>query len=223
MNLNDLVLRIDLSPAQIILSYLIAFSMAYLWATVYRKTHTGIAYTRSFFFSLVLIAPAVAMIMMAIGSNVALSLGLVGALSIVRYRAVIKDSKDLTFLLVAIGIGLTAGANVWLVGLLGTVTLAIIVIVMSRAGHSRAGSGDYILVFRSQQKEPWEALPQEAQKLISWKQLRGVTDLDHGQDFEFTYSVKLADKASPERIVGEFSNGVAREVTMITPENHLEL
>lgn len=223
MNPQDLLLRIDLSPAQIIVSYLVAFSMAYLWATVYRKTHTGIAYTRSFFFSLVLIAPAVAMIMMAIGSNVALSLGLVGALSIVRYRAVIKDSKDLTFLLVAIGIGLTAGANVWLVGLLGTLTLAVITIVLSRSGHSSAGSGDYILIFRSERTEPWEALPQEAQQLIAWKQLRGVTDVDHGKDFEYTYSIRLAAEASPERIVGEFSNGIAREVTMITPENHLEL
>lgn len=222
MNLDNLI-RVDLSPAQVLVSYLLAFALAFLWATVYRRTHSGIAYTRSFFFTLVLISPAIAMIMMAIGSNVALSLGLVGALSIVRYRAVIKDSKDLTFLLVSIGIGLTAGANVWVVGLIGTVTLAAITIVMTRAGHSGADSGDYILIFRSNSKEPWEALPPDAQQLIAWKQLRGVTDIDHGQDFEYTYSVRLASKANPERIVGEFSNGIARDVTLITPENHLEL
>ncbi|MGB3713959.1 MAG: DUF4956 domain-containing protein [Candidatus Promineifilaceae bacterium] len=222
MNLDNLI-RVDLSPAQVLVSYLLAFALAFLWATVYRRTHSGIAYTRSFFFTLVLISPAIAMIMMAIGSNVALSLGLVGALSIVRYRAVIKDSKDLTFLLVSIGIGLTAGANVWVVGLIGTVTLAAITIVMTRAGHSGADSGDYILIFRSNSKEPWEALPPDAQQLIAWKQLRGVTDVDHGQDFEYTYSVRLASKANPERIVGEFSNGIARDVTLITPENHLEL
>lgn len=222
MNLDNLI-RVDLSPAQVLVSYLLAFALAFLWATVYRRTHSGIAYTRSFFFTLVLISPAIAMIMMAIGSNVALSLGLVGALSIVRYRAVIKDSKDLTFLLVSIGIGLTAGANVWVVGLIGTVTLAAITVVMTRAGHSGADSGDYILIFRSNSKEPWEALPPDAQQLIAWKQLRGVTDVDHGQDFEYTYSVRLASKANPERIVGEFSNGIARDVTLITPENHLEL
>ena len=222
MNLDNLI-RVDLSPAQVLVSYLLAFALAFIWATVYRRTHSGIAYTRSFFFTLVLVAPAIAMIMMAIGSNVALSLGLVGALSIVRYRSVIKDSKDLTFLLVAIGIGLTAGANVWVVGLIGTVTLAAITLVMTRAGHSGADSGDYILIFRSNRKEPWEALPSDAQQLIAWKQLRGVTDVDSGQEFEYTYSVRLSPKANPERIVGEFSNGVAHEVTLITPENHLEL
>lgn len=223
MNLDNLLLQVDLSPAAILLSYLLAFGLSYLWATVYRKTHSGIAYTRSFFFTLILMPPAVAMIMMAIGSNIALSLGLVGALSIIRFRTVIKDTRDMTFLFVAIGIGLTAGANVWMVGLLGTATIALMTIAMTKIGHNSAVSGDYILIFRSNHKEPWEALPPEAQKLIAWKQLRGVTDIDQGMDFEYTYSVRLAPEVAPESIAGNFSNGVARQVTMIAPENHLEL
>jgi uncharacterized membrane protein YhiD involved in acid resistance len=194
-----------------------------LWATVYRKTHSGIAYTRSFFMTLILIAPIVAMIMMSIGSNIALSLGLVGALSIIRFRTVIKDTKDMAFLFMAIAIGLTAGANVWMVGIIGTIAISLIAIVMSKVGSNSMSSADYILIFRSNQQEPWEALPHEAKQLISWKQLRGVTDIDHGQDFEYTYSVRLARNASPERIPSTFTNGVARQVTMITPENHLEL
>lgn len=223
MNLDNLLLQVDLSPAQVLLSYLLAFGLAYLWATVYRKTHSGIAYTRSFFFTLILMPPSVAMIMMAIGSNVALSLGLVGALSIIRFRTVIKDTKDMTFLFVAIGIGLTAGATVWMVGLIGTAAIAAMTILLSRMGHDSAASGDYILIFRSSQKEPWEALAPEAKELVAWRQLRGVTDIDSGRDFEYTYSVRLARKVTPERVASEFSNGVARQVTMITPENHLEL
>ena len=75
MNLTS-VLKVDLSPAQVIVSFLLAFALSFLWATVYRKTHHGISYTRSFYLTLILMSPAVAMIMMAIGSNVALSLGL---------------------------------------------------------------------------------------------------------------------------------------------------
>jgi len=78
MNLDELLFKVDTSPVQILLVFLLAFALAFLWATVYRKTHSGIAYTRSFYFSLILISPIVAMIMMSIGSNVALSLGLVG-------------------------------------------------------------------------------------------------------------------------------------------------
>ncbi|MFQ5636890.1 MAG: DUF4956 domain-containing protein [bacterium] len=222
MDLSN-VLKVDLTPVQVILSFLLAFALAFLWATVYRKTHSGVAYTRSFFLSLLLIPSIVAMIMMAIGSNVALSLGLVGSLSVIRFRTVIKDTKDMTFLFLAIGIGLCCGANAWLVAMIGTALISLITIVMSRAGHDAAGSADYILIFRSEQKDPWTAIRPEAQSLFSWKQLRGATDIDQGKDFEYTYSVRLASNASPEMVVGELSNGVVRQVTLITPENHLEL
>ena len=64
---------------------------------------------------------------------------------------------------------------------------------------------------------------QEAQSLLSWKQLRGATDIDHGKEFEYTYSVRLGSRATPEKLVSQLSNGVIRQVTLITPENHLEL
>ena len=97
MNLTNLV-QVDLSPAQVLMSLVLAFALAFIWATVYKRTHSGVAYTRSFFLTIMLIPPIVAMIMMAIGSNIALSLGLVGSLSVIRFRTVIKDPKDMTFL-----------------------------------------------------------------------------------------------------------------------------
>ena len=221
MNLPN-ILQVDLTPAQILISYLRAFALAFLWATVYRKTHSGIAYTRSFYLSLI-ISPTVAMIMMAIGSNIALSLGLVGALSIIRFRTVIKDTKDMTFLFMAIAIGLTAGSNAWMVGVMGTGIMSLITVVISRIGRDSVSSADYILIFRSQEREPWDKIPSAARSLISWKQLRGATDVDHGGEFEYTYSVRLRSKATAERVVNELSNGVARQVSMIAPENHLDI
>lgn len=222
MNPTDL-LKVDINPAQILLNFLLAFALAYVWATVYRKTHSGISYTRSFFVTLIMMSPAIAMIMTAIGSNIALSLGLVGSLSIIRFRTVIKDPKDLIFLLVAIGIGLTSAANAWMVGVIGTAVISVMIIVLSKAGHGTVDSGDYILMFRSGQKEPWEAHPQDAQKLIKWKQLRSVTDVDSGTEYEFTYSIKLASGASPEKIVASFNKETIRNISVIAPENHLEL
>jgi uncharacterized membrane protein YhiD involved in acid resistance len=150
-------------------------------------------------------------------------LGLVGALSIIRFRTVIKDTKDMTFLFLGIGIGLCSGANAWMVAIIGTIMISLITIVMSKIGHDKAGSADYIMIFRSEHKEPWEKVQPETQSLISWKQLRGATELDHGKDFEYTYSIKLAPKATPERVIGAMSNGAVRQVTIITPENHLEI
>ena len=218
------VLKIDLTPGQVGLSFLLSFALAFIWATVYRKTHSGVAYTRSFFLTLMLISPIVTMVMMAIGSNVALSLGLVGSLSVIRFRTVIKDAKDMVFLFLSIAIGLCTGANAWLVAAIGTGAISLIAVLMSKVGHGGAGSADYILIFRSNQKEPWNMLSPTAQDLIPWKQLRGVTDVDSGTEFEYTYNVRLASKASPERIIGEFGkSGAMKQVTMITPENHLDL
>lgn len=222
MNFTNL-LKVDLTPAQVVLSFLLAFALAYLWATVYRKTHSGIAYTRSFYLSILLIPAIVTMVMLAIGSNVALSLGLVGSLSVIRFRAVIKDTKDMTFLFLAIGIGLCCGANAWMVAIVGTLIISLITVVVSKIGYDKAGSADYILIFRSNRKEPWNSIKPEAQSLLSWKQLRGATDIDSGKEFEYTYSVRLASKASPESIIKELSNGSIRQVTLIAPENHLEL
>ena len=96
--------------------------------------------------------------------------------------------------------------------------------MMQKLGHHKATSADYILILRSDKNEPWEAIPRAAQDLITWKQLRGATDVNAGKEFEYTYNVRMARKASPERVVGEMSgNGAIRQVTMIAPENHLEL
>lgn len=218
------LLSADFSPSHVTLSLILAFALAFLWATVYRKTHTGIAYSRSFFLSLMLIAPIVAMIMMAIGTNVALSLGLVGSLSVIRFRTAIKDAKDITFLFCTIAIGLCAGASAWMLAIIGTSLLSLITIVMARIGHDRAASSDYILVFRSDQKEPWNSLLPEAQQLVTWKQLRGASNVGSGQEFEYTYNVRLAPAAAPERIVSAFSHSdTIRQVALIAPENHLDI
>ena len=222
MNLTNLV-QVDLSPAQVLMSLVLAFALAFIWATVYRRTHSGVAYTRSFFLTILLVPPIVAMIMMAIGSNIALSLGLVGSLSVIRFRTVIKDPRDMTFLFLAIGIGLTCGATAWMVAILGTFMIASIVIVMSKIGHDKPGASDYILIFRTDQKEPWNTVDPSIQEQIKWKQLRGATDIDNGKEFEYTYSLRFARKASPEKMVGEITNGSIRQVTLIAPENHLEI
>lgn len=217
----DNVTRPELTPAMILVSLGLAFGLAFLWATVYRRTHTGVAYTRGFYSTLIIIAPIVAMIMMTIQSNVALSLGLVGALSIIRFRTVIKDTKDMTFLFQSVAIGLCAGAGAWIIALIGTGLVAAVVVALYAVGYGALGSADYVLVFRSREADPWAKLPQEARDLVAWRQLRGATDI--GDDFEYTYSIRLAPKVAPERVATALRGDVAREVTLITPENHLEL
>jgi len=96
---------------------------------IYRMTYSGVAYSNNFNVSIVLTGLITAMIMMVIGNNLALSLGMVGALSIVRFRAAIKEPKDISFLFWSIAIGLSAGTGAILIAICGTFFIAGTIIV----------------------------------------------------------------------------------------------
>ena len=70
--------------------------------------------------------------MMIISSNLAISLGMVGALSIIRFRSAIKDPKDIGYLFWAIGIGLATGTGVYMIGIIGSIFIALLLVIMER-------------------------------------------------------------------------------------------
>ena len=120
-----------LTPAAIVaamLSSLICGVMIYL---VYRFCYRGVVYSDNFNILLVMITSITGFIIMTISSNVVLSLGMVGALSIVRFRSAIKDPLDIGFLFWSIAAGITAGAGLYFVAILGTVIISLIYVVFS--------------------------------------------------------------------------------------------
>jgi len=96
---------------------------------VYRVTHTGEVYSARFNVSLVMLALISTMVMTAIGSNVALSLGLVGALSIVRFRTVIRDSRDTMFIFWAVAVGVCCGVKAYVLALIGSMFVFLYLMV----------------------------------------------------------------------------------------------
>lgn len=98
----------------------------------YWYTHVGTAYSRKFNVSLVTLTILTATVMTVIGNNVALSLGMVGALSIVRFRTAIKDSRDATYIFWAIIVGIACGAGDYLVAIVGSSVVFIVLFLMGR-------------------------------------------------------------------------------------------
>ena len=112
----------QVDPAKIGLSLLVALAMGILIYYVYKRFFTGVVYSRSFAVTLVGMCVLTCMVTLAISTNVVISLGMVGALSIVRYRTAVKDPLDLLYLFWAITTGITAGAGMYaLVGLTAVV------------------------------------------------------------------------------------------------------
>ena len=137
----------DVTIAQIVIGLLVALVAAIFILFIYRLTMRGIALNRSFEVTLLLVTAISAMIVLTITSNLALSLGMVGALSIVRFRTAIKDASDTAFMFWAVAAGITAGAGFYLITAIGCLFIGIVTIVAVRI--SKNSSKPYLLVVRA--------------------------------------------------------------------------
>ena len=134
----------ELTVERIVLSLLFTFVISLFIFFIYKKTFRGVLYTRNFNIGLVLTSLVTAMIIIPISTNIALSLGMVGALSIVRFRAAIKDPTDIIFTFWAIAVGITCGAALYMVAIVATPIIGVIIIVLCRFDIN--GSEPYLLV-----------------------------------------------------------------------------
>ena len=118
------------SIADLFLSMSVAALLAYVLATVYRHTHRGTSYSQSFLVTMFMMAVATSVVMLIIGSNIARAFSLVGALSVIRFRTAVKDSRDTGFLFASMVAGMGCGtqfygAAISLVGFMSVLLLAI--------------------------------------------------------------------------------------------------
>ena len=132
-NLFDLlnITSIGLPDKEVILNMLVTILIAIFIYWVYKITYSGVMYSKSFNITIVLISSVTAMVMMVIGSNLALSLGMVGALSIIRFRSAIKDPKDVGFLFWGIAVGLSAGTGSYSIAVTSSLIIGIIIFILN--------------------------------------------------------------------------------------------
>jgi len=122
------------APSDVVLSLLLAFVLGQVLAWVYYFTHSGLSYSKTFVQSVVLITVLVAIIMAVIGNNIITAFGLMGALAIVRFRNVLKDTRDMVFIFCALVVGMAAGTGNYAVAVLGTLLLSMITIYLYMSG-----------------------------------------------------------------------------------------
>ncbi len=127
------------------IALLLAFAIGLLIFFIYKKTYSGVMYSPSFGVSLVAMTLITTVVIMAVTSNVVLSLGMVGALSIVRFRTAIKEPMDICFLFWSIGAGIVLAAGLLPLALCGSIVIgAVILLLANRKTHLHP----YIVVIR---------------------------------------------------------------------------
>lgn len=135
----------NLNFSDVFIGLFVTLGCALIILWTYKNTYQGVLYQHSFGVALVLAALVTASIIMVISGNLVLSLGMVGALSIVRFRAAIKDPLDIVFMFWAICVGIANGVAYWKVSITTTVLLTIIMFIMKKAP---ALSSPYLLVIK---------------------------------------------------------------------------
>lgn len=135
----------NLSTQTIIMNFLVAFVLGMLIYVSYRFSHSGAIYSARFNVSLVKLTLITTLVMNVIGNNIALSLGMVGALSIVRFRTAIKDPRDTTYIFWCIAVGICCGVSDYIVAIIGT---GIIFLFMLVFGSIKANDR-YLLVINA--------------------------------------------------------------------------
>ena len=121
----------SLTGTQVLLTLSIAFICGIMIFLVYRYFNQSVVYSVRFNMLIVMVCVVTSLIIITIGTNLVLTLGMVGALSIVRFRAAVKDPLDVGFLFWGVAAGLTAGAQLYSVSLIGTAFVAVIYIILT--------------------------------------------------------------------------------------------
>lgn len=128
----------SVSILDMVIAILLAFGIGVFIFLVYKKTYNGVMYSSSFGISLIAMTMITTLVILAVTSNVVLSLGMVGALSIVRFRTAIKEPLDICFLFWSIGVGIVLAAGMIPLAIFGSIVIGVVLILfVNKKSHTK--------------------------------------------------------------------------------------
>ena len=205
------------TPVDTILFLAIAFGLGLFIYFIYKLTYSGVMFSRSFGISLVVLSMISTFIILAVTSNVVLSLGMVGALSIVRFRSAIKDPLDIVYLFWSLSVGIVLGARQYFLAILGSLIIGGILVLLAKFG--KAGK-DFIVILEfsdGNMEQKAESVVKAYGKRVSIK-TKTVTDTV----VEVTYAVSL--EKDEAKLVSELKaiSGVEKAVLVSYNGEYME-
>ena len=177
------------SLADIVISLAAAFFIGLFIFYVYQKTYSGVLYSRSFNVSLVAILLVTTLVICGVTSNVVLALGMVGALSIVRFRTAVKDPMDLVFLFWAIAEGILCGAALLPLALLGCPVIGVFLLVFA---NRQQKDNPYLIIIRLEDMEREGEIAAFLRKQVKKMLLKSKT-VTGGAGTELIYEIRPVD------------------------------
>ena len=187
---------------QAIANLTVALACGFLISLLYRWTYRGPNYSIKFINSMPPLSMITAVVIMVIGNNLARAFGLVGALSIIRFRTAIKDMQDIVFIFFSLAVGMAAGVGLHPVAITGTIFIGASILILSKIRYASLERREFLLQFRftssGEQEAPYLPILGEyckQHKLINVRSLR------NGDLLELSYYVNLKAKDRSEEFV----------------------
>lgn len=187
----------EFSAIDTVIGMLFAVIVGLFIFMVYKKTFSGVMYSTGFAMTLIGLSLVTTLVIMAVTSNVVLSLGMVGALSIVRFRAAIKEPMEIVYLFWAIAGGIVIGAGMIPLAVIGSVIIGVILILFA---NRKLHDNPYILILNCQDEEAEEAAMQLVKEAVGRMVVKAKTVNTAGIELTVELRIKEASTAFVNRI-----------------------
>lgn len=221
--LNDLTQDLIIAPQRIVFNIVLTFVLTIIAAWVYKKTHRSLSFSPSFVFTLILIGPIITAVMMVIGNSIARAFGAFGAFSLIRFRTVVKDTKDMAFVFWVLALGMAVGTDNYVVALSILILVAVFIFVLTKINFGSLQKNNYILSFSlngdSSQKEVYKSLFDKYLKLYNLLNLKTSAE---GR-LNYTFEVKTDSKKKLNEFISELEkiNGL-EQVDLLAIKDNVE-
>lgn len=205
----------------IILSFVLSMTIGW----TYKITHRSVVYSQSYVQTLVLMGMVVSIVMLIIGSNIARAFALVGALSIVRFRNAIKETRDVGFIFYAMAVGMACGTRFYLLAVVSTAIISGLVWLMSNVNMFAKEAAPLFLKIRLPGDMPYGTLFEDVfRQYLNRHELVAIETVQAGTLVELAYSVELKRDADAQAFLaalGELNDH--NKVVLITGQQEVDL
>ncbi len=189
---------------EVIVVLLLSFILTLVLASFYRRSHRGLSYSVSFVHAMILLGVTIAVIMLIIGSNIARAFTLVGALSIIRFRNPIKDSRDVAFLFASMAIGMAVGTGFYLTAVLFTLFIGFMAYALTRFSVGSTHRREVLLKVELPASVDYQAAFRDAfARSLREHALLSVESIRDGASHELVYSVELREGADESAFLND--------------------
>ncbi|GAA0470606.1 DUF4956 domain-containing protein [Actinoplanes capillaceus] len=213
------------SVGDIAIALSLSFVLSAFIAWVYRFTHRNVSYSQSYVQTLVVLGMLIALIMLVVGSNIARAFALVGALSVVRFRNAIKETRDVGFIFLVMGVGMAAGTRFYTLAVVAAVAISLIILVMYRFNWFAANvQRQVVKVQVPPDGNHTDHIQDVLITLTSEFELVSIESIRGGALTELMYTVRLKKGTEPGELItklGERTGG--QRVTVLTGYDQTDL